>query len=150
MTTVRAYENSGVVSVTARGEHNFTNAFEGLNIDWAVGSSQLIEWSILFQDGRKLRADLTFCYHSAEKPAIGINILRRKGRGWSTITHRCFKRRARVFRPKRRLWVEPRYGPKYTRCCDVLLLVQKGRTVFLTMIRTRHTTNCTPTTFDTW
>ena len=60
MQNVRAYETSVVVSVTARGEYDFINEFDGLDIDWADVSSQLIEWSILLQDGKKLRVDLTF------------------------------------------------------------------------------------------
>ena len=94
MQNVRAYETSVVVSVTARGEHDFINEFDGLDIDWADVSSQLIEWSILLQDGKKLRIDLTFHYRSPQEPAISTNVPRRSGRGRSSVTQQMLQERS--------------------------------------------------------
>ena len=50
-----------VVSVTARSEPDLTKQFE-LEIDWRVVEKQLVQWSNFFQDGKKLRVEITFNY----------------------------------------------------------------------------------------
>jgi hypothetical protein len=82
------------VNVTARGVHNFTREFEGLDIDWADISSQLIDWSIFFQDGKKLRVDRTFHYRSPDQPAISTSVARRNRRGRSSATQQMLSERS--------------------------------------------------------
>ena len=91
MQKVRASEGSVVASVTARGVHDFTNEFDGLDIDWTDISSQLIEWSILFQDGKQLRVELIFHYRSLDEPVSVA--LERSGRGRSSVTQQMHRER---------------------------------------------------------
>ena len=55
-------ETSVVMSTTGRSERPFTKRFDGLNIDWTVLETQLVNWSGLLLDGKKLRLDITFHY----------------------------------------------------------------------------------------
>ena len=39
---VQPYETSIVTTISARGEHDLTNEFKGLDVDWEIVSSQLM------------------------------------------------------------------------------------------------------------
>ncbi|KAJ9601891.1 hypothetical protein H2200_013606 [Cladophialophora chaetospira] len=88
------YETIIVTSVTARGEHDLTHEFEGLGIDWTDVNSQLIDWSNLFQDGKKLRIDLTFYYRSQGPSPSGPSVARRGGRGRLSVTQQRIQERS--------------------------------------------------------
>ncbi|EXL39520.1 hypothetical protein FOCG_17877 [Fusarium oxysporum f. sp. radicis-lycopersici 26381] len=49
-----------VVSVTDRGERDFTKRFDEFNIDWKMAEEHLCKWSPLFRAGKKLRIDISF------------------------------------------------------------------------------------------
>lgn len=91
---VQPHETSVVTAVTARGEHDLTNKFEGLDINWTDVSSQLIDWNILFQDGKKLRVDFIFYYRSQGQLTNVPSAARRSGRGRSSATVQMFQERS--------------------------------------------------------
>ena len=59
--TARVEDINVVVSVNARSERDLTKRFER-EIDWGMVKKRLPQWSDLFQDGKKLRMDITFNY----------------------------------------------------------------------------------------
>ena len=59
--TARVEGINVVVSVNARSERDLTKRFER-EIDWRMVEKRLIQWGDLFQDGKKLRVDITFIY----------------------------------------------------------------------------------------
>lgn len=62
-------ETNVVVSVTDRSERDLTKRFDELDIDWEVIEDQLMAWSYLLRDGKKLRVDISFVYKEAAQPA---------------------------------------------------------------------------------
>ncbi|KAK4077980.1 hypothetical protein Purlil1_12178 [Purpureocillium lilacinum] len=65
------------VSVTERGERDFTKRFDELDIDWLVIEKQLEDWSDLFRAGRKLRIEISFIC----KEDTQTSMITRSGRG---------------------------------------------------------------------
>ena len=59
--TARVEDINVVVSVNARSERDLTERFER-EIDWRMVEKRLVQWGDLFQDGKKLRVDITFNY----------------------------------------------------------------------------------------
>ena len=74
------------VSVTTRSERDLIKRFE-LEIDWRVVEKQLVQWGAFFQNGKKLRVDITFNYvEVSRKPAAGSS--KRGGKRGSSATQR--------------------------------------------------------------
>ncbi|KAK4119843.1 hypothetical protein N657DRAFT_532497, partial [Parathielavia appendiculata] len=60
-------ETNVVVSVTDRSERDLTKRFDELDIDWGV--EQLMAWSHLLCEGKRLRVDISFVCKEATPPA---------------------------------------------------------------------------------
>ncbi len=58
-------ETNVVVSVTDRSQRDLTKRFDELEIDWEVIEDQLMAWSHLLRDGKRLRIDISFIYKEA-------------------------------------------------------------------------------------
>lgn len=70
-------ETNIIISVTERGERDFTKRFDEQDIDWLVVERQLEDWSDLFRAGRKLRIDISFIC----KEDTQTSMITRSGRG---------------------------------------------------------------------
>ena len=70
-TMVKSDDTNVVVSVTSRAERDFVKRFNGLSIDWSPVEKQLVEWSSLYRNGKKLRLDITFNYVGNGKALVG-------------------------------------------------------------------------------
>lgn len=90
---VKADKTSVVVSVTSRSEHDLTKRFEELDVNWTIVEAQLVQWSGLFRDGKKLRIDLTFHYVEANESATGGSASRAGIRGRPSATQRMLTNR---------------------------------------------------------
>jgi len=93
MQDTRAVETSVIVSTTARGEPDHTLRFDGLDIDWTDISSQLTEWSGVFQNGKRLQVELTFHYATSGASMTGTSISRRPGPTRQSATVRMLTER---------------------------------------------------------
>ncbi|KAK4232679.1 hypothetical protein C8A03DRAFT_20075, partial [Achaetomium macrosporum] len=76
-------ETNVIVSVTDRSERDLTKRFDGLDIDWEVVEDQLMAWSHLLLDGKKLRVDIWFVYKEAS-PAAAVSTRQSTRRGGVT------------------------------------------------------------------
>jgi hypothetical protein len=55
-------ETNVTISVTDRSQRDLTKRFDELDIDWEVVEDQLMAWSHLLRDGKRLRIDISFIY----------------------------------------------------------------------------------------
>jgi hypothetical protein len=76
-------ETNVTVSVTDRSERDLTKRFDELDIDWEVVENQLMAWSHLLLDRKKLRVDISFVYKEAS-PAVAISTRQSTRRGGVT------------------------------------------------------------------
>ena len=72
-----------VVSVNARSERDLTKRFER-EIDWRMVEKRLVQWGDLFQDGKKLRVDITFNYVERTQQSSSSSSKRRGARTSAT------------------------------------------------------------------
>ena len=82
-----------VVSVNHRSRRDLTKTFEGLDIDWSIAERQLLAWSDLLQDGRRLRVELTFNFID-DKAAADMSAMRSTDKRGSSATKRMLAERA--------------------------------------------------------
>jgi uncharacterized membrane-anchored protein YhcB (DUF1043 family) len=87
-TFARATETYVVVSVTARSTPPLTQRFKGVDIIWNEIEDQLIEWSDHFQDGKKLRVDMTFKYEDLQTSPAKSSTRKGGSRGGLSATQR--------------------------------------------------------------
>jgi hypothetical protein len=59
-----------------------------VEIDWRMVEKQLVHWGSLFQDGKKLRVDITFNYVEAARQSAAGSSKRGGKRGSSSTTQR--------------------------------------------------------------
>jgi hypothetical protein len=72
-------ETNVVVSVTDRSERDLTRRFDELEIDWDTVEQQLMAWSYLLRDGKRLRIEISFIYKENTPPvAVRIQQSRRR------------------------------------------------------------------------
>lgn len=75
-----------VITVSVgRSQRKLTKRFEA-DIDWRVVENQLLQWSELFQSGKKLRVDITFYHVQSTSQSVGASNKRAGKRGVSSAT----------------------------------------------------------------
>ena len=81
--TARVEDINVVVSVNTRSERDLTKRFER-EIDWRMVEKRLVQWGDLFQDGKKLRVDITFNYAERTQHSSSSSSKRRGARASAT------------------------------------------------------------------
>jgi len=91
--SVRAKVTDIVASVTGRSARPWIKQFEATNVDWSKVERKLLEWSDLFQQGKRLRVDISLQYVETETSTRPLNQQHKRRRVGGTATQQLMAQR---------------------------------------------------------